>query len=52
MILVRFSRLEQGIIDALWERGAISIREIQESFPAKGRPALHDDPDHRLSPRN
>jgi BlaI family transcriptional regulator, penicillinase repressor len=39
MIRARFSRLEQRIMDALWQRGAISIREIQESFPAKGRPA-------------
>jgi predicted transcriptional regulator len=35
----RFSRLEQRIMDALWQRGAISIREILESFPAKKRPA-------------
>jgi BlaI family transcriptional regulator, penicillinase repressor len=35
----RFSRLEQRIMDALWQRGAIPIREIQESFPAKKRPA-------------
>jgi BlaI family transcriptional regulator, penicillinase repressor len=26
-------------MDALWQHSAISIREIQESFPAKGRPA-------------
>ncbi len=39
MIRNRFSRLELRIMVALWGRGAISIREIQEAFPAKGRPA-------------
>lgn len=27
------------IMDALWSQGALSIREIQESFPEKDRPA-------------
>jgi len=35
----RLSKLELRIMEALWERGALSIRDIQESFPAKGRPA-------------
>ena len=26
-------------MDALWSRGALSIREIQESFPERDRPA-------------
>jgi len=26
-------------MEALWNRGELSIREIQESLPAKGRPA-------------
>jgi len=26
-------------MEALWSRGALSIREIQESFPESGRPA-------------
>jgi BlaI family penicillinase repressor len=26
-------------MEALWNRGACSVREIQETFPAKGRPA-------------
>jgi predicted transcriptional regulator len=26
-------------MDALWTRGALSIREIQESFPGRSRPA-------------
>ena len=35
----KLSRLEFRIMDALWRGGELSIREIQESFPAKGRPA-------------
>ncbi|HEY3990118.1 MAG TPA: BlaI/MecI/CopY family transcriptional regulator [Acidobacteriaceae bacterium] len=33
------SRLEFQIMETLWRRGDSSIREIQESFPAKRRPA-------------
>jgi len=35
----RLSRLEYQIMEALWAKGEGSIREIQESFPAKSRPA-------------
>lgn len=35
----RLSRLEFQIMESLWTRGESSIREIQESFPAKRRPA-------------
>jgi predicted transcriptional regulator len=35
----KLSRLEMQIMDALWTRGALSIREVQEAFPAAGRPA-------------
>ena len=35
----RLSKLELRIMEALWDRGAASIREIQESFPAGDRPA-------------
>ena len=35
----RLSRLEFEIMEALWNGGESSIREIQESFPAKRRPA-------------
>jgi BlaI family transcriptional regulator, penicillinase repressor len=35
----KLSRLELQIMDALWTRGHASIREIQESFPEKDRPA-------------
>jgi BlaI family penicillinase repressor len=33
------SRFEFRIMQALWERGPCSVREIQETFPAKKRPA-------------
>src|SRR6201996_7831755 len=35
----KLSRLEFQIMEVLWARGDSSIREIQESFPAKKRPA-------------
>jgi BlaI family penicillinase repressor len=39
MALPRLSNLEMRIMEALWTNGASSIREIQEKFPAKKRPA-------------
>jgi BlaI family transcriptional regulator, penicillinase repressor len=33
------SRLELKIMDALWNHGASSVRQIQETFPEKKRPA-------------
>jgi BlaI family penicillinase repressor len=39
MTLPRLTRLEMQIMEALWTRGACSVREIQETFPAKNRPA-------------
>ena len=35
----KLSRLEFQIMEILWNRGDSSIREIQDSFPAKRRPA-------------
>lgn len=35
----KLSKLEFQIMEVLWTRGDSSIREIQESFPSKGRPA-------------
>ena len=35
----KLSRLELKIMEALWDHGASSIREIQERFPFKKRPA-------------
>jgi predicted transcriptional regulator len=39
MSLPRLTKLELQIMEALWSRGAASIREIQESFPERSRPA-------------
>jgi BlaI family penicillinase repressor len=35
----KLTKLELQVMDALWARGNASIREIQESFPTKNRPA-------------
>lgn len=35
----KFTKLEMQIMQALWDRGPASIREIQEAFPEDGRPA-------------
>jgi len=35
----KLTRLELRIMETLWTRGSASIREIQETFPEKGRPA-------------
>jgi BlaI family penicillinase repressor len=35
----RLTRLELQIMEALWDRGAASVREIQQSFPDADRPA-------------
>lgn len=35
----KLTKLELQIMDTLWTRGSASIREIQESFPEKKRPA-------------
>lgn len=35
----KLSKLELRVMEALWKNGDSSIREIQESFPEKERPA-------------
>ena len=35
----KLTKLELQIMEALWSRGALSIREIQEAFPERHRPA-------------
>lgn len=35
----KLTNLELQIMETLWTKGKASIREIQETFPAKGRPA-------------
>ena len=39
MSLPRLTKLELQVMEAFWSRGASSVREIQEAFPDKDRPA-------------
>jgi BlaI family penicillinase repressor len=39
MKLPKFGRLEFQIMEMFWQRGACSVREIQEAFPERNRPA-------------
>ena len=39
MALPKLTKLEHHIMEALWNLGASSVREIQEAFPDKDRPA-------------
>ena len=39
MSSAKLTKLELQIMEALWSQGALSIREIQEFFPERGRPA-------------
>jgi BlaI family transcriptional regulator, penicillinase repressor len=39
MKVPKFGRLEFQIMEMFWQRGACSVREIQEAFPEKNRPA-------------
>lgn len=39
MATTKLTKFELRIMDALWARGTASIREIQEAFPEKDRPA-------------
>ena len=39
MSVPKLTKLEMQVMEALWSNGPASVREIQESFPAKGRPA-------------
>jgi len=40
MALPRLTKLELQIMETLWNRGACSVREIQEAFPENSRPAF------------
>lgn len=35
----KLTKLELQVLDALWQKGPCSVREIQEAFPEPGRPA-------------
>src|SRR6266436_1252872 len=39
MLKPRLTKLELQVLEALWQKGACSVREIQETFPELGRPA-------------
>ena len=39
MALPKLSKLELQIMEALWSRGALCVRDIQETFPKRDRPA-------------
>ena len=39
MLSPKLTKLELQVLEALWLRGACSVREIQETFPEAGRPA-------------
>jgi BlaI family transcriptional regulator, penicillinase repressor len=39
MAMRKLSKLELRIMDALWQHGAMSVREVQETFPEAERPA-------------
>ena len=35
----KLTKLELQVLEALWQKGVCSVREIQETFPQPGRPA-------------
>ena len=35
----KLTKLELQVLEALWQKGACSVREIQATFPEAGRPA-------------
>jgi BlaI family transcriptional regulator, penicillinase repressor len=39
MAVPKLTKLEMQVMEALWSTGPASVREIQESFPEKNRPA-------------
>src|SRR6202023_4269641 len=39
MPTAKLTKLELQIMEALWSHGLCSVREIQETFPARNRPA-------------
>src|ERR1700693_2877599 len=39
MAHAKLTKLELQIMESFWKLGACSVREIQEAFPAKNRPA-------------
>jgi BlaI family penicillinase repressor len=40
MLKPKLTKLELQVMEALWHKGACSVREIQETFPKPSRPAF------------
>jgi predicted transcriptional regulator len=39
MLKPRLTKLELQVLEAFWQKGASSVRDVQETFPQPGRPA-------------
>ena len=39
MLKPKLTKLELQVLEAFWQKGACSVREVQENFPEHGRPA-------------
>jgi len=39
MVRLKLTRLEMQIMETFWDHGDCCVREIQEAFPERGRPA-------------
>ena len=39
MLKPKLTKLEMQVLEALWQKGPCSVREIQETFPESSRPA-------------
>src|ERR1039457_1568113 len=39
MPLPKLTKLEMQCLEAFWQKGACSVRKVQETFPESGRPA-------------
>lgn len=39
MLKPKLTKLELQVLEAFWQKGACSVREVQETFPEPGRPA-------------
>jgi BlaI family transcriptional regulator, penicillinase repressor len=39
MLKPKLTKLELHVLEAFWQKGACSVREVQETFPERGRPA-------------
>jgi BlaI family penicillinase repressor len=39
MLRPKLTKLELQVLEAFWQKGACSVREVQETFPERARPA-------------